>query len=150
MIRAKFRNALISIFVAAWLGLFHYESLRHNYLSPFFGRELPKFKFLYPPAGWIMFFNVDEIEGRAKVYGISDLGPYPIDPHRIFENRWIGYDNIRRNILITVLHPAYAHDFCRYLKRKFPSYQHFAIVEVIYPSNIRTPGKKIEKLAYAC
>ena len=147
---AKIRNALITVFVVAWTLLFHYESLRTFYLGPAFGRELPKFKFLFPPAGWIMFYRVDETEGRAEVLGIKGGKPELIDPHRIFENRWIGYDNIRRNVLITVLSQEHAASFCRYLKRKFPEYTRFAVAYVVYPSNIRFPGKKEIRIAYGC
>lgn len=144
------RNKIIIVFVLTWLLLFHYESLRANYLNPLFRRELPKFKFLFPPAGWIMFYNVGEIEGRAEVHGFKNGKFELIDPHRIFDIHWLGYDNIRRNILITVLHPHDARSFCRYLERKFPEYSRFAILEVVYPSNIRYPGKKITDIAYTC
>ena len=151
MLPLKLRNALISVFVVAWLVLFHYESLRAHYLDPFFGRELPKVRFLFPPAGWIMFFNVDDSEVRAEVYGQNGSGlPEPLDPHRIFPNRWIGYDNIRRNVMISVAQPYYGEAFCRYLKRKFPQYDSFSVFQVIYPSNTRTPGKRIMQLVYQC
>jgi len=150
MIPVKIRNSLISVFAAAWLVLFNYESLRYNYLSPLVGFELPKFKFLFPPAGWIMFFQVDEVEGRAEVYGLKGERFEYIDPHRIFDIRWIGYDNIRRNVLISALHGFYASSFCLYLKRKFPEYDGFTIMQVIYPSNIKYPGKKIMRPAYEC
>ncbi len=154
MISVKVRDGIITVFVIAWLILFYYESMRYNYLSPLAGRELPKFKFLFPPAGWIMFFQVDESEGRAEVYGIRESihgrKVELIDPHRIFENHWIGYDNIRRNVLISVLHPSRADSFCHYLKRKFPQYERFAVTEAIYPSSIKYPEKKILQLAYAC
>lgn len=146
----KVRNTLITLFVIAWTLLFHYESLRLSYLSPALGRELPKFKFLFPPAGWIMFTQVHETESRAEVLGFRDGKPELIDPHRIFENRWIGYDNIRRNVLITTLNQGTAGSFCRYLKRKFPEYERFAVAYVVYPSNIRFPGKKEARIAYGC
>lgn len=97
-----------------------------------------------------MFFSVDEVEGRAEVYGIRN-GKYELmDPHRIFENRWLGYDNIRRNVLVTVLNPYYAKSFCGYLTRKFPEYGKFAVAQAVYPSNIKYPGKKILEVAYTC
>ncbi|MDO8580528.1 MAG: hypothetical protein Q7S13_03515, partial [Candidatus Omnitrophota bacterium] len=49
------RNIFISLFVIVWLGIFHYESTRAFFLEPLFHRPLYKFKFLFPPAGWIMF-----------------------------------------------------------------------------------------------
>lgn len=147
---ATLRNKIITVFVIAWLALFHYESLRAGYLSPLFGRPLPKFKFLFPPAGWIMFYSVDETEVMAEVYGIKNSRPELIDPHRIFPNHWIGYDNIRRNVLSTVLDDFYADSFCRYLRRKFPEYDVFAVAAAIYPSNARYPGKKILRRVYGC
>jgi hypothetical protein len=144
------RNKVITVFVIAWLSLFHYESLRINYLSPAAGRELPKFKFLFPPAGWIMFYHVGETEVRAEVYGVRGSELELIDPHKIFDNHWLGYDNIRRNVLITVLNPRDTDSFGRYLRRKFPQYERFSVAQVIYPSNIKYPGQKIVKLAYQC
>ena len=146
----KLRNSLISVFVVAWTLLFHYESLRNSYLNPLCHRELPKCKFLFPPAGWIMFYNVGESESHTEVYGIID-GKYTlIDPHRIFENRWLGYDNIRRNVLLGALYPAYARPFCRYLSRKFPEYPHFAVTLVHYPNYGKNPEERRVGLQYAC
>ncbi len=150
MMSTKIRNIAISVFAAAWLILFNYESLRFNYLNPIAGRELPKFKFLFPPAGWIMFYQVDETEGTAEVYGIKGDRPEFIDPHRIFNNHWIGYDNIRRNVMVSVLYPFYAESFCRYLKRRFPEYDKFAVMQVLYPSNIQYPGRRIMRPFYEC
>ncbi len=150
MFSAKVRNTAISVFVVLWLFLFNYESLRANYLNPFFGRELPKFKFLFPPAGWIMFYQVDQTEGRAEVFGIQGEKFEPIDPHRIFNIHWLGYDNIHRNVLVTVLNPYYASTFCAYLRRKFPNYEHFAVARVIYPSIIRYPDRRNVRILYEC
>ncbi len=150
MIQRKIRNILITVFVIAWTLLFHYESTRLFYLSPLVWKELPKTRFLFPPAGWIMFYTVPESEGRAEVHGLKGKERELIDPHRIFENRWIGYDNIRRNVLSTVLNPVYARDFCRYLRRKFPDYDIFEVKHVVYPSNIRYPEKKIVETLYRC
>ena len=136
--------------MVVWLFLFHYESVRFSYLSPLAGFELPKLKFLYPPAGWIMFYNVGETEVRAEVYGVKGSNLELIDPHKIFENRWIGYDNIRRNVLVSVLNPAHADSFGLYLRRKFPQYERFSVAQVIIPSNIKYPGQKIIRLAYQC
>ena len=140
----------ISIFVILWLALFHYESLRYSYLSPWAGRELPKFKFLFPPAGWIMFFNVGETEVRAEVHGQKGETLKEIDPHRIFDNHWLGYDNIRRNVMVTVLDPAVGPRFCGYLRRKFPEYDRFYVMQAVYPSNIRTPGQRKLSAVYEC
>ncbi len=150
MVWIQIRNKLISCFVITWLLLFHYESLRTNYLCSLAGCELPKCKFLFPPAGWIIFFDIGETEVRAEVYGVNGSKLELIDPHKIFDNHWLGYDNIRRNVLISVLDPSNAESFGRYMKRKFPKYENFAVAEVIYPSNIQYPGQKIVKLAYRC
>ena len=150
MISIKIRNVLITLFVICWTLLFHYESLRYNYLNPLFGRELPKFKFLFPPAGWIMFFNVDESEVHTEVYGQKGGRLEWIDPHRIFDNHWLGYDNIHRNVLITVLEPYYATPFCRFLKRKFPDYDSFMVAEAIYPSVTKYPRRRIVRAVYQC
>jgi hypothetical protein len=144
------RNVAISIFVVVWLSVFHYESLRYAYLNPLFGQTLPKLKLLFPPAGWIMFFHVPESELRAEVHGKKDGDLELIDPHRIFENRWIGYDNIRRNVLVTVLDPYAAGHFCRYLRRKFPEYDTFYVMQAAYPSNLRAPGKRTLRTVYVC
>ena len=150
MDKTRSKNTLITAFVVAWLLLFNYESLRYNYLNPLFGTRLPKFQLLFPPAGWIMFFRVDESEGYCEVFGkIGDKLEF-IDPHLIFNNRWIGYDNIHRNVLITVLQPYYAGTFCQFLKRRFPEYDSFTVTEVFYPSNSRQPGKRFMQVAYEC
>jgi hypothetical protein len=150
MIRLARRDWWISVFVAVWIAVFHYETLRLNYLSPLAGRELPKLKFLFPPAGWIMFFNVDRSYGGAEVYGVRDGEPFLIDPHDIFRTRFVGYDNIRRNVLISALSPADAPKFCRYLHRKFPQYEAFAVAYVVYPDLVSQPGQKFYRLAYRC
>lgn len=147
---SKIRNLVIGIFTIAWALLFHYESVRYQFLNPLFQADLPKMKLLFPPAGWIMFYRVDEIEGRAEVYGISGGEPRYIDPHRIFDNRWIGYDNIRRNVLINVLNPRDSGPFCDYLKRKFPEYESFSVMQAIYPSNIQYPNRRVLRVAYDC
>ena len=144
------KRAWITGFVIAWNIVFHYESLRQNYLNPIFHAELPKVKFLFPPAGWIMFYNIEEGEGRAEVYGIKGKDASLIDPHLIFSTRYLGYDNIRRNILISVLPEFYAPSFCRTLKRKFPQYEDFAVLEVYVPSAVNEPGKKLGRISYRC
>jgi hypothetical protein len=144
------KRRAISAFAAAWLLLFHYESLRLSYLNPLLGVELPKTKLLFPPAGWIMFYRVDDSDGRAEVYGLKDGAAALIDPHRVFATRWLGYDNIRRNILVSVLHPSRAPDFCRYLARKFPEYDSFAVVEVWIPSVVEKPHREERRVSYRC
>ena len=144
------RNILITIFVILWTLIFHYESTRHFYLEPFFGRNLPKLKFLFPPAGWIMFYNVDDSYGLAEVYAVKNNQPTLIDPHRIFETKAVLYDNIHRNVLSTVLASYHRRSFCRFLKRKFPDFDAFLVMEAYYPSMIKTPDKKLYKVEYIC
>ncbi len=144
------RNVLISIFVVLWLGIFHYESTRHFYWEPLFHRPLPKMKFLFPPAGWIMFFNVDESFGLAEVYGVKEGRTQLIDPHQILTTRAIGYDNIHRNALSTVLSRDVNHDFCAFLKRKFPYFDGFLVTYVQYPSVVKQPFDRRQAVAYEC
>jgi hypothetical protein len=148
--RLRNRNIWISLFVVVWIAVFHYETLRLNYLSPLVGRELPKLKFLYPPAGWIMFFHVDRSYGFAEVYGITDGTPALIDPHKIFETRFVWYDNIHRNVLVSILSGSDAPHACRYLSRKFPQYERFAIVYATYPDLIDRPNEIQRQVAYRC
>ncbi|MBI3320140.1 MAG: hypothetical protein HYZ89_06095 [Candidatus Omnitrophica bacterium] len=152
------RNVWITSFVILWIAVFHYETFRLNYLSPLVlrlrsgqaGRELPKLKFLYPPAGWIMFFNVDRSYGFAEVYGLSAGHPTLLDPHAIFETRFLGYDNIHRNVLISVLSPHAAPRFCRYLQRKFPQYDAFRVVYAVYPDLVNRPDEIQRQVLYQC
>lgn len=145
------RDLLISLFVLLWIGVFHYETLRLSYLSPRIGRELPKLKFLYPPAGWIMFFNVGRSYGFAEVYGLrQQRQPEPIDPHDIFGTRFVWYDNIRRNVLISVLSARQAPRFCAYLGRKFPQYEAFAVVYGLYVDVVDRPDEVRRQVVYRC
>ena len=151
MTRLGTRNLLITLFVLLWSGLFHYETLRLNYLSPLVGHELPKTKFLYPPAGWIMFFNVDPSYGLAEVYGLTpEHPPTLLDPHTIFSTRFVGYDNINRNVLVSVLSQAQAPAFCAYLHRKFPRYDEFAVVYATYPDVTHQPDAIERQIVYRC
>ena len=146
------RNTAISVFAACWLLLFSYETLRAGYLSPLAGRRLPKFPLLFPPAGWIMFYTVDRTYGFAQVYALSHGGDKAIlvDPHDIFETKAVGYDNIRRNVLVGVLARDRAPDFCRYLRRKFPEAQAFAVIYAQYPDVVNEPDRIQRQVAYRC
>src|SRR3989338_9319288 len=103
MKNVRLRNTCITLFVILWSLVFHYESLRFFYLQPFFRKhfdvELPKIKFLFPPAGWIMFFNVNNGFGYVEVYGLKDKQIQLLDPHEIFRTRTIMYDNVHRGIM---------------------------------------------------
>jgi hypothetical protein len=144
------RSRRISIFVVLWLFVFSYESLRQNYLGRWLHTALPKVMFLFPPAGWIMFYNVGDSNGWVEVYGRKGDRLELIDPHRIFETRWVGYDNIRRNVLVGVLDQAYAPSFCRYLRRKFPAYDGFVVARVLVSSVSKTPQQQVRQAVYRC
>lgn len=144
------RDRWITGFVIVWLLVFHYESLRYGVLRPWLRRELPKLPLLFPPAGWIMFYRVEDGEGRAEVYGLTNSRPELIDPHAIFRTRFVGYDNIRRNVLISVLEPERGTAFCRFLHRRFPAYPGFAVVYLQYPSVVDRPLQAQRYLAYRC
>ena len=158
MTRMGRRHTLITCFVLAWTLLFHYETLRANYLSPLVlrlrsaqaGRQLPKFPLLFPPAGWIMFYRVDPSSGFAEVYRIRVERAIKLDPHQIFQTKAVGYDNIRRNVLIEALSRPYAGSFCRYLRWKFPGYESFAVVYAKYPDVIASPTHILRQVAYRC
>ena len=59
MDKKRTRNTIITIFVIVWLTVFHYESTRGYWLESIFKTKLMKVKFLFPPAGWIMFYKHD-------------------------------------------------------------------------------------------
>lgn len=145
------RNPLITWFTIFWILLFHYESLRANYLTPLIQKELPKWPLLFPPAGWIMFFNIDRSYGFAEVYGRKNGQFTLIDPHNIFRTKAVGYDNIRRNMLISVLPRQASDDFCRYLKWRLPAYETFTVIYGAYPDvTAQAPDKIWRQVAYRC
>jgi len=144
------RNRAITWFVICWTLLFQYETLRASYLNPLVKRELPKLRLLFPPAGWIMFFNVDKAYGFAEVYGIRDGTPTLLDPHDILETKAVGYDNIHRNVLIGTLYPQRARQFCSFLKRKFSGYDAFLVIYAQYPDIVETPERILRRVMYRC
>ncbi len=146
----RLRNVMITIFVIVWNLVFQYESLRAFYLDPWFGHPLPKVKFLFPPAGWIMFYSVDDQFGYAEVYGVKGPMTELIDPHEILETRFIGFDNIQRNVLSSVLSTQMQKPFCRFLKRKFPEFDNFLITAVQVPSITREPRVRYRHVFYDC
>ncbi len=148
--RRQLRNAWITIFVIVWTLAFHYESTRFFYLDPLFGTHLPKIKFLFPPAGWIMFYHVEDSFGTAEVYQIKNGRMEFIDPHKIFETKAVLYDNIHRNVLSSVIGWSQKKEFCRFLKRKFPGAEGFIVMVTYYPSVTQTPKKKLYRIEYIC
>ena len=97
-----------------------------------------------------MFFQVSASEVRAEVYGKKGENLEKLDPHCLFDNRWIGYDNIRRNVLVAALDPRRGTAFCRYLKRKFPEYDSFYVMQAHYPSVVRDRAKRRLQTVYTC
>jgi len=150
MSKKTVRNIFISIFVICWTLLYHYESTRHFYLNPLFKTDLPKTKFLFPPAGWIMFFQVGESSGAREVFGIKDGTGYFIDPHDILRTRTIGYDNIHRGILGSAAHPRNANAFCRFLKFRFPYFDNFIVKAIYYPDVSKDRSERIERIDFQC
>lgn len=146
----RVRKVLVSLFVLSWLLLFNYESVRLHYLTPLAGRPLPKLKLLFPPAGWIMFYRIQDEEVRVQVFGHQAGLSFPIDPHDIFRTRWLGYDNIHRNVLSRVADPGVAQPFCRFLKRKFPLYDGFSVFYEIIPKSSERPQRTYYQKVYTC
>ena len=146
------RKIVISVFVIFWILLFHYESLRAFYLTPAMGQSLPKFPLLFPPAGWIMFYQVGNSWGTAEVYGWREgHPPEKIDPHRIFETRFVWFDNIHRNIMVHLLDRRKAYQVCMMLRRKMPEYSSFMVLHTGYPEVAPVEKqKKFTRLMYRC
>jgi len=150
LVTMRRRSAAISIFVLLWCLLFHYQSVRLNYLSPLLKKELPRIPLLFPPAGWIMFYQITPTYGTAEIYGLKDNEPNLIDPHAIFETNAIGYDNLRRNVMVNILYEGHRSAFCRYLRRKFPDYSSFVVTYVQYLDLINSPETFNRQALYQC
>jgi len=151
MSNKKFRNCLISLFVIVWSCAFHYESVRHFYLNPLFEKTLPKVKFLFPPAGWIMFFQVNPQFGFFEVYGKKGKTNHLIDPHDIFRTRTIMFDNIHRGILGSVDNNRWAaQSFCRFLHYRFPFFDDFIITSWYYPDVTKEYFERYQQIQYQC
>ena len=69
---------------------------------------------------------------------------------KYWQTRAIGYDNINRNALITVLPPEMASSFCPFLKRKFPYFEKFLVTYVEYPHLTEQPFEKTQTEVYSC
>lgn len=148
----KVKKIAIVLFSILWILVFHYESLRAFYLSPLVGKQLPKIKFLFPPAGWVMFYEIQNYWSTAEVYGmIDEKTAKRIDPHKIFQTRFVGFDNIHRNIMVNVMDKRVAPQFCKFLNRKFPDYKGFVIGLIGYPRLVpEKPQTKVSRLLYQC
>jgi hypothetical protein len=150
------RKAAILSFVAVWNAMFLYETFRAFQLAPLARRlgyagELPKLPLLFPPAGWIMFYRVDNDAGGMEVYGVRKGERSLIDPHRIFATRFVLFDNIRRGMMYSAAEPGRQWDFCNYLRRKFPEFEDFAVTQYEYPSPAGQPEpKRVQADLYSC
>ncbi len=150
MVNKRCANTLISLFVILWTIIFHYESIRYFYLTPWVKKPLPKVKFLFPPAGWIMFYNVEDSFGNVEVSGVKDGIPQMIDPHDIFRTRTIGFDNIHRGILGAVAGQEMQPSFCKYLSRRFSYFENFLVTVVYYPHMSEAPYERLQRVRYQC
>ena len=156
------RHALISLFVIFWLGVYHYMSLKHFYLEPWLKRPLPRVKMLFPPAGWIMFYQVDDQSAEVQVWGLQKVkltgsgsnislsydAKFLIDPHDIFRTRTIFFDNIKRGLMFGAV--ARQKPFCDYLEKRFPEYDGYEVKYIIHPAMTEKPESKFERIAYQC
>ena len=146
----RLSRVMITVFVILWTLVFHYESVRYFYLNRLVERPLPKFPLLFPPAGWIMFYQVDDRYGLAEVFGVKDGRMQLIDPHLILTPRFVGFDNIHRNVLSQILYQRMEAGVCRYLVRKFPYFDQFAVTAVHYPSVTKSPQLRYQQIVYQC
>ena len=152
---ARARKAAIWSFIVVWNAVFLYETFRAFQLEPLLRRlhvqaELPKLPMLFPPAGWIMFYKVENAAGGVEVYGVNKGGRTLIDPHRIFSTRYVLFDNIRRGMMFEAVEPGRQWGFCNYLRRKFPEYADFAVTQYEYPSLTDPSVKKLQADDYTC
>ena len=97
-----------------------------------------------------MFFNVDDRFSYAKVYGVKGKSVLEIDPHDILPTRFIGFDDVHRNVLGTILDEGTSRPFCRYIERKFPEFDNFLVTLVYYPSVVKSPRLYVEQPMYQC
>jgi len=137
-------------------------SVKYFYLEPWLKKPLPRVPMLFPPAGWIMFYNVNDQFGEAQVYGIEGISivgagrdarinyktKFLIDQHEIFRTRTILFDNIKRGLIHGALRNK--EQFCAFLEYRFPYYDGFEIRYIHYPQMSKKTGKKIERIAYQC
>jgi len=147
----SWRNVFISILVVAWLSLFTYETFRGFQLTHIFkDKNLAKTKFLFPPAGWIMFYRIGKSGGFYEVYGLKDNRPQLIDSHDIFRTRTIGYDNLHRGILGSAANRRRAQDFCRFLRFRFPYFDEFVVSGAYLPNPAKNPYGRTDSIQYRC
>ena len=100
-----------------------------------------------------MFYEVGDSWSTAEVYGLrpGEMTAERIDPHRIFTTRFVGFDNIHRNIMVNAISDHPIPQFCSYLKRKFPEYTKFGVVLAGYSTLTKeNPPKKRMRMLYEC
>ncbi|GEM_PF-978650 len=155
--RRELRDRFISCFVVIWLVLFFYNNTRHMLLEPFFRKSLhnPTFnlamnKFLFPPAGPIMFYDVGDAFGYHKVFGIKGGQIFELDPHQIYLSRTLFYDNVHRGVLGDIADPGNIPLFCRVMHRRMPEFDDFAVVFRVYPSLMESRYQYRDGLRYRC
>ncbi len=144
------RNRAITIFVVFWLLIFFSETTRFYYRNTNVMQVIPKIKFLFPPLGWIMFWNIDDQFSCVEVFGEKDGTEQLVDPHDIFRTRTIGYDNIQRGILGTATYPDNYRRFCNFLFFRFPYFDKFTVTLVNYPEMSELPYKARRAVLYQC
>lgn len=160
---SRAKRAAIWAFVVLWNLLFLYETFRAFHLTPLVqklrdtwslaipARELPKLPLLFPPAGWIMFYRVDNSSGGMEIYGVRKGTTTLIDPHRVFSTRYVLFDNIRRGMMFSAAEPARRWAFCNFLRRKFPEFEDFAVTQYQYQDLAGAkPPQRLQGVLYQC
>lgn len=160
---SRAKRGAIWAFVVAWNLVFLYETFRAFQLTPLLQRlcaswkvdfpagGLPKLPLLFPPAGWIMFYQVSDSAGGMEIYGVDKGTTTLIDPHRVFATRYVLFDNIRRGMLFSAGEGGRQVPFCNFLRRKFPEYPDFAVAQYQYPSLTgEKPPKRLQGVLYTC
>lgn len=118
---------------------------------PYPSSGLPKLPTLFPPAGWIMFYQVGDSAGGMEIYGVDKGTTTLIDPHRVFATRYVLFDNIRRGMLFQAGEAGRQVPFCNYLRRKFPEFPDFAVAQYQYPSlTAERPLQRLRGVLYTC
>ncbi len=153
----RLRDHFISLFVVIWLMVFMLNTTRHLLLEPFLKRSFPGFslalavnKFLFPPAGPIMFFNVDDSFGFYRVSGIKNGKLFDLNPHEVILNRTLFYDNIHRGVLGAIGDPGSVVSFCRWMHGRFPEFDDFAVGVRQYPALKKSRYVYQEGWLYRC
>ncbi len=153
----RLRDCFINYFVVIWLFLFFYYNTRSFLLEPFLRGAfrnptltLEGNKFLFPPAGPIMFYNVNSAFGHHRVLGIKNEEAFELDPHDIYLTRTFFYDNVHRGVLGEIGDLSNAPSFCYTMYRRMPEFDDFVVTLRVYPSLTTSRYVYREKLIYHC